>query len=194
MSEKAGEQSKLAQGGYRSGLSDHFKPYKNKFNPEFFRDRIPLELLMKPKPGVEASMYQLKCMICRNIVNIGTSLSCNLCYKPCCHQCYVDLFLKHDDHKYQMPCLCYIDMKLTTKIETKSVNSKYKIILQQLQFRCYLSEQCPATLTYQNFTGESDHAKQCDFASMQCNNCRRPVIRGEMIAHRYMCSELKVSC
>ena len=170
----------------KSGLSEHFQPYKNKFTPDYFRDRIPIELLAKPKPATEVNMYQLKCMICRDVVNINTSLPCNLCYKPCCRECYHSLFLKHEsDRKFSLPCLCYVDMKMPTKIDTKSVHSKYKLVLQQLTFKCFLSEQCPTPLTYSHFTGEADHAKQCDFASMKCNDCSRPVLRGDMISHRY---------
>lgn len=179
-----------------SGLDICFSEYQNRFGLDFFKDRIPAELLMKPKLSTTVNMNHILCMICQNVVNINTSYTCKLCNRPVCLDCYLNRFLKHDDSKqFQMPCLCIIDMPIS-KIQTKNVHQKFiQQVVQQLQFRCFCSDQCHTVLSYQSFTTPiHDHQRHCDYSSSMCLSCKMPVLNKDKVAHRYRCSELLVAC
>lgn len=128
-----------------TGMPAFYIPYKNKFTSDFFKDRIPFELLSK---NSTPNFSQYQCMICQNIINTNTSTTCLICSKPVCDECYRNKFQKHDDsEQYEMPCLC-ISNKQKATIKTVNAKQEYLKEANNLKFRCYFSEECPCQLPY----------------------------------------------
>ena len=96
-----------------------------------------------------------------------------------------------------MPCLCYISdaAQILKKIPSNTAHKKYLSELQVLKFKCYFSDECTSTLTYDNFTDpRRDHYAACDYTSYQCKSCRAPVFKKDLVSHRYRCPDQPLVC
>ena len=133
------------------------------------------------------------CIICQNLVNKETGYNCSVCQKPVCHKCYKENFLKSEDaQQYEMPCQC----PLAQKLPMYHLYHDFQPIFQLLKFKCFISDDCPQSLSYEDYLNPMEHFKACNYVSLKCLQCNKILYKKDLASHRYTqaCPERTMKC